>query len=120
MQGILKPLDALMELTFKEIPDVGAQQVALEVGNDDPYNDGHGIQEVKLIGDYKYPCHGADTLINYCEIFPGALPPESGFDRIITNTSKIILRGCSEKKSIQLKDAFDLVQESVSKLSAKR
>ncbi len=88
MQGILKPLDAIMELTFKETPDIGAQQVALEVGNDDPYNDGHGIQEVKLIGDYKYPCHGADTLINYCAIFPSALPPESNFDSIATKLPK--------------------------------
>lgn len=85
MQGILKPLDGLMEFTFKQTPDAGAQQVALEVGNDDPYDDGHGIQVVKLIGDYGYPCHGANTIINYCAITQGALPPESGFAGIARN-----------------------------------
>ncbi len=88
MQGILKPLDALMELTFQATPDAGAQQAALEVGNDDPYNDGYGIQKVKLIRDYKYPCHGADTIINYCAISSGALPPESTFNSIDTNSIK--------------------------------
>ncbi len=88
MQGILKPLDGLMELTFQKTPDAGAQQTALEVGNDDPYKNGHGIQEVKLIRDYKYPCHGATTIIDYCAIFSGAIPPESTFDSIATNTVK--------------------------------
>jgi hypothetical protein len=86
MQGILKPLDALMELTFKDTPEAGAQQVALEVGSDDPYKNGHGIQNVKLINGYKYKCHGSNTIINYCEIFPGAFPPESTFYSIKTNT----------------------------------
>jgi len=95
MQGILKPLDALMELTFKASPDAGAQQVALGVGNDDPYDDGYGIQEVKLIRDYQYPCHGANTIINYCAIHSGARPPESGFSEIPTNTeiAKPALKG---------------------------
>ena len=86
MQGILKPLDALMELTFKENPDAGAQQIALEVGDDNPYNDGHGIQTVKLIRDYGYKCYGSNTIINYCAIHTGARPPESGFFNIPTNT----------------------------------
>ncbi len=95
MQGILKPLDALMELTFKATPDAGAQQIALEIGNDDPYNDGHGIQAVKLISEYGYKCHGVATTINYCAMHSGARPPESGFLSIPTNTdiAKPALKG---------------------------
>lgn len=87
-QGILKPLDALMEFTFKATPDAGAQQIALEVGNDDPYNQGNGIQKVNLIRDYKYPCNGSNTIINYCAIYSGAVPPESVFNSIDTNNTK--------------------------------
>ncbi len=88
MQGILKPLDALMELTFKDKPAKNAQHEALELGSDDPYANGHGIQIVKLISDYKYPCNGTNTIINYCEVFPGALPPESSLTAIKTNDKK--------------------------------
>ncbi len=98
MQGVLKPLDALMELTFKDPVNAVAHQIALEVGNDDPYNQGLGAQKVKLIGDYHYKCHGADnsgadsTLVNsdidYCAIHEGAFPPETFFSATPTNTSK--------------------------------
>jgi len=99
MQGILKPLDALMELTFKEAASVapGAHQAALEVGNDNPYADGLGMQTVKSIKDYHYRCHGVDnsgastTLVNsgidYCAIYPGAFPPETDFSAIPTNNT---------------------------------
>lgn len=69
MQGILKPLDALMDYTFvKQSEDI--RKIALENGNDDPYNNGNGIQVVKGKGDYIYPCDGADTFIDYCKIAP--------------------------------------------------
>jgi hypothetical protein len=76
MQGILKPLDALMEYTFESEKKVKAHQVALEVGSDDPYNNGHGIQSVKPTDTYHYRCDGNDnsgafrtlsaTDIDYC------------------------------------------------------
>ncbi len=85
-QGILKTLDALMEVTFKGSPGKGSQQLALELGNDDPYNDGHGIQVVNLISNYKYKCNGSNTYINHCAIHAGARNPESTFTSIPTNT----------------------------------
>ncbi len=65
MQGILKPLDALMEYTFVNQSE-GVRKTALENGNDDPY--GSGIQVVKSKSEYAYPCDGAQTLIDYCKI----------------------------------------------------
>ncbi len=76
MQGILKPLDALMEYTFKSPANVMAHQVALEVGSDNPELD--GIQTLKATDEYHYRCDGDDnsgairTLlkhdINYCSM----------------------------------------------------
>ena len=69
MQGILKPLDALMYYTFEDNQSEQARIIALENGNDDPYDNGNGIQEV--LPQYQYPCDGVNnTLINYCEIIP--------------------------------------------------
>ena len=67
MQGILRPLDALMEYTFIEQSE-STRVVALENGNDDPYANGNGIQVVNTT--YVYPCDGANTLIDYCAIIP--------------------------------------------------
>ncbi|HFB99825.1 MAG TPA: hypothetical protein ENJ53_03365 [Phaeodactylibacter sp.] len=69
MQGILKPLDALMDYTFVEQSE-RTRSVALDNGNDDPYANGNGIQVVKPKADYQYPCDGANTLIDYCAIVP--------------------------------------------------
>ena len=67
MQGILQPLDALMEYTFVDQSEE-VRKIALENGNDDPYANGNGIQVVYEKSDYKYPCDGANTLIDYCSI----------------------------------------------------
>ena len=66
MQGILKPLDALMEYTFKGT--LSAHDVALEVGSDDPYADGNGIQLVKSIDSYKTKCNYDTLAIDYCDM----------------------------------------------------
>ncbi len=65
MQGILKPLDALLEYTFVKQSEE-ARIAALENGTDDPYANGNGIQVV--LDTYQYPCDGANTLIDYCAI----------------------------------------------------
>jgi len=67
MQGILKPLHALLDYTFITQSD-NVRKIALEVGNDNPYDNGNGIQEV--LPNYNYPCDGSDTLIDYCSIIP--------------------------------------------------
>jgi len=67
MQGILKPLDALMDYTFIDSSEE-IRKIALENGNDDPYANGTGIQIVKPKNEYPYPCDGANTIIDYCEI----------------------------------------------------
>ncbi|HFQ62071.1 MAG TPA: DUF5011 domain-containing protein [Epsilonproteobacteria bacterium] len=67
MQGILKPLDALMEYTFKGT--ASAHNIALEVGSDDPYAHGNGIQVVNPISDYGYKCdHDINVRIDYCDM----------------------------------------------------
>ncbi len=67
MQGILKPLDALMEYTFNNT--AAAHDVALEQGSDDPYNHGNGIQVVKPTKDYHYRCdQDPDLAIDYCDM----------------------------------------------------
>lgn len=68
MQGILKPLDALMYYTFENPEDEEARVVALENGNDNPYDNGNGIQEV--LDQYQYGCDAGNTLIDYCSIVP--------------------------------------------------
>ena len=91
MQGILKPLDALMDLTFNKTTDPLAQQTALEVGNDDPYANGHGIQVLNAIDSYDYKC--SDQVfddIDYCAIgnaVAAGFPPETTFTSIPTDNS---------------------------------
>ncbi len=67
MQGILNPLDALMEYTFKNHVEQ-VRQIALENGSDHPYDE--GLQVVFPSADYPYPCDGAATIIDYCDIIP--------------------------------------------------
>ncbi len=88
MEGILKPLDALMKYTFKDVNNREAQRVALEVGNDDPYNGGFGIQVVKAKDSYAYPCDGYnfdENDIEHCLI--DGYPPSSNFSAIATNNT---------------------------------
>jgi hypothetical protein len=68
LQGLLKPLDALMDYTFRYPAYARAQNVALGVGNDDPYgsNGQDGIQLVKPIKKYGFPCT-THNKINYCD-----------------------------------------------------
>lgn len=67
MQGILKPLDALMEYTFNNT--LLAHDIALEQGSDDPYNNGDGIQVVNATSTYKYPCdYDLSVSIDYCDM----------------------------------------------------
>ncbi len=64
MQGILKPLDALLDYTFVEQSEA-TRIVALENGNDHPYTSGKQV----VLAEYQYPCDGAaNTLIDYCAI----------------------------------------------------
>ncbi len=84
MQGVLKPLDALMDYTF----GAGTQQahdVALEVGNDDPYNT--GLQSVREIFQYPYRCNSHKNRsevmdIDYCHQYLGGktYPDDTIFD----------------------------------------
>jgi hypothetical protein len=67
MYGLLKPLHALMEYTFVHQSEE-VRKEALELGSDDPYANGNGIQQV--LDQYQYPCDGANTLIDYCSIVP--------------------------------------------------
>jgi hypothetical protein len=69
MQVILKPLDALMEYTFKGT--ASAHDIALEQGSDNPYKQGSddAIQEVSPIDSYGAKCSDsaeANALIDYC------------------------------------------------------
>jgi len=83
MQGLLKPLDALMAYTFKD--DVAAHDVALENGSDTPYTD--GLEIIKPIKDYAYRCNShknrAEVMeIDYCNQYLGAkiYPASTVFD----------------------------------------
>jgi hypothetical protein len=69
MQGILKPLDALLDYTFVTQTEK-IRKIALENGNDDPYANGNGIQVVKPREDYPYPCDGVNIQIDHCKIVP--------------------------------------------------
>ena len=68
MQGVLRPLDALMEYTFKNPESDYAHEVALEQGSDDPYGNGTGIQIVRPLSDYQYRCDGRDNSGAYATI----------------------------------------------------
>ncbi len=84
MQGVLKPLDALMDYTF----GAGMQQAhdtALEVGSDDPYNT--GLQNVREIFQYPYRCNSHKNRsevmdIDYCHQYLGGktYPDDTVFD----------------------------------------
>lgn len=63
MQYALKPLEALMDLTFEGNED--ARAVALEVGNDDPI--ANNSEEIKDQESYKYKCNAVDGN-RFCEI----------------------------------------------------
>ncbi len=70
---ILAPLDALMELAFRNPASAVAHAAALELGSDDPYADGQGIQQVFPRNDpqIQYPCNGYNFTqydIDYCDI----------------------------------------------------
>ena len=97
-QIILAPLDAIMQYTFVDSNDIIAHDLALELGNDDPYADGYGIQEVFPRGDSRiqYLCNGFDFStynIDFCDI--KGYPNASQFDYIATNnaTAKPTLAG---------------------------
>ncbi len=77
MQGILYPLDALMDNVFNE--NHNAKREALENGNDHPYSS--GLQPLRPSNEYDYPCNPpieSETLfykirkdgINYCKLSP--------------------------------------------------
>jgi len=72
MQGLLKPLDALMDYTFNGT--VSAQQVALENGSDTPYAD--GLETVREKWRYTYRCNSHKNRsevmeIDYCNQYLG-------------------------------------------------
>ncbi len=95
---ILEPLDALMQYTFVDSNNIVAHDAALELGNDDPYADGNGIQEVLPRGSMQYPCNGVDFTvedIDYCDI--KGYPYSSQFDYLATNNNTVqpILGGMS-------------------------
>jgi len=83
MQGVLRPLDALMDYTFEE--NQQAHDVALEVGNDDAYVT--GTQIVNAINQYEYRCNShknrAEIMdIDYCHQYLGGktYPANTVFD----------------------------------------
>ncbi len=57
IQGVLRPLDALMDWVFNG--NEQAYSVALENGNDDPV--GTGIQEMLPSSSYEYKCYAEDN-----------------------------------------------------------
>jgi len=58
MQGLLKPLDALMEYTFVEQNTLHHTMALEGMGKDDPY--ANGYQKVLPIDQYDYDCHYAN------------------------------------------------------------
>ncbi len=91
-QVILAPLDALMQYTFVDANNTAAHDAALEVGNDDPYADGNGIQIVYPRGDANvtYPCNGVIFTtynIDFCDI--KGYPNASQFNSIATNNATV-------------------------------
>lgn len=65
MQGVLKPLDALMKYTFKKKQSQKAHKIALGQGSDNPYNNAKGIQIVREIEAYNFRCDGKDNSTAY-------------------------------------------------------
>jgi len=72
MQGLLKPLDALMDYTFNGTSS--AHDTALENGSDTPYAD--GVEMMKPIWKYSYRCNSHKNRsevmeIDYCNQYLG-------------------------------------------------
>ena len=83
MQGLLRPLDALMAYTFKN--DANAHDTALENGSDHPYND--GTETVRPLESYDYRCNSHKNRsevmeIDYCHQYLGGkeYPANTTFD----------------------------------------
>jgi len=83
MEGILKPLEALMVYTFENNED--AHDMALENGSDMPYED--GLENMKHIWEYDYRCNSHKNRsevmeIDYCNQYLGGkiYPPNTIFD----------------------------------------
>lgn len=93
MALILQPLGALMEYTFVDPNNQIAHDAALELGSDDPYADGNGIQVVFPRGDdvnILYPCNGFNFTvedIDYCDI--KGYPYSTQFDYLATNNNTV-------------------------------
>jgi len=64
MQGLLKPLGALMAYTFEE--DTDAREVALENGSDTPYED--DLEIMNDIKSYAYRCNSHKNVAEVMEI----------------------------------------------------
>ena len=91
-QIILAPLDALMKYTFVDSNNISAHDAALELGNDDPYADGNGIQVVFPRGDEQisFACNGfnfTDQDIDFCDI--KGYPNSAKFTAVSTNVNTI-------------------------------
>jgi hypothetical protein len=72
MQGILRPLDALMEYTF-ETQTEKARKAALDVGTDNPYEDDY--QKLHLQGSYNWKCADDEGQpFDHCGNYPANLP----------------------------------------------
>jgi hypothetical protein len=83
MQGLLRPLDALMDYTFNGT--ASAQQVALENGSDTPYEDGLEITRERWKYDYRCDSHKniSEVMeIDYCNQYLGGktYPADTVFD----------------------------------------
>ena len=91
-QIILAPLDALMYYSFFDSNDSLAHDAALELGSDDPYANGNGIQTVYPRGDANiaYACNGYDFVdqdIDFCDI--RGYPNSSKFTPVPTNNTTL-------------------------------
>ena len=83
MQGLLRPLDALLSYTFEG--DQSAHDTALENGSDHPYAD--GVETVRPKWRYDYRCDShvnrSEVMdIDYCNQYLGGkvYPPDTVFD----------------------------------------
>jgi hypothetical protein len=83
MQGLLKPLDALMRFSFEHVKS--ARKFALENGSDEPYVD--GVEHVREKWRYAYRCDShvnvAEVMeIDYCNRYlgPKRYPVDTDFD----------------------------------------
>jgi len=92
MQGLLRPLDALLSYTFEG--DQSAHDTALENGSDHPYAD--GVETVRPKWRYDYRCNShvnrSEVMdIDYCNQYLGGkvYPPDTVFDdKTEANVSK--------------------------------